>query len=167
MKLNAEEFVQAFGLLIAIGCALYSLGNYAAGGNFGDDAEKYAAHLMPSIGAACLLLTAAWKTVAIRGEMKRREVSDHLRQGESGSSFSSSEVMLTEASSFWFYDGVLLITIQSMIYVAGAVTLNTNYYTVASVALPIAAFVYFCSIFCQPRRHSPEDMWKLRLYFAR
>ena len=105
MKMNAEEFVQAFGLLISIGCALYSLGNYGAGGNFEDDAEKYAAFVVPGVGATCLLLTAVLKMVAIRGELKRGEVSDHLRQGESGSS--SSEVVLIEASSFWFYIGVL------------------------------------------------------------
>ncbi|GMI18350.1 hypothetical protein TrLO_g7895 [Triparma laevis f. longispina] len=96
MKMNAEESVQAFGLAIAICCALFSLGGYGANGNFGNDEEKYTAYAVPSFGAGCLFLTAVWKMIAIRGELKRgKEDSEQLRQGESSSS--SSEVMLTEA----------------------------------------------------------------------
>ena len=86
MDLNAEEAVQAFGLLIAARCALYPLGNYGAGGDFGDDAEQNAAYIVPSIGGGSLLLTAVWKLVVIRGEMRREaEETGHLHQDESSS----------------------------------------------------------------------------------
>ncbi|GMH93315.1 hypothetical protein TL16_g12594 [Triparma laevis f. inornata] len=56
MDLNAEEASQFFGLAIAAGCALYPLGNYGAEGDFSDEAEKYAAYIVPSIGTSCLFL---------------------------------------------------------------------------------------------------------------
>ena len=71
MKMNAEESMQAFGLAIAIGCALFSLGGYGANGNFGNNAEKFTAYTIPLFGMSCLFLTAVWKMVAIRGEIKR------------------------------------------------------------------------------------------------
>ncbi|GMI18140.1 hypothetical protein TrLO_g4609 [Triparma laevis f. longispina] len=58
MSMNTEESVQAFGLAIAIGCALFSLGGHGAKGGFGYDAEKYAAFTVPSVGGGFLFLTA-------------------------------------------------------------------------------------------------------------
>ncbi|GMH61282.1 hypothetical protein TL16_g03221 [Triparma laevis f. inornata] len=63
MDLSAAEFVQFFSIMVACACALWPWGNYGAEGDFGNDAdgkaEKYAAFIVPSIGAGCLLLTEA------------------------------------------------------------------------------------------------------------
>ncbi|GMH62352.1 hypothetical protein TrST_g13759 [Triparma strigata] len=166
MDLNAEEAVQAFGLLISAGCTLYPLGNYGARGDFGSNAdgkaERYAALVVPSIGGFCLLLTAVWKLPAIRGEMRREaEETGQVRQVES-----SSDSKLVEASSFWFYIGVLATTYQSAVNIAGAVTMDKSYQTLSTASLPIVGLLYIGSITCQPRRWSPKDIWKLRLHFA-
>ncbi|GMI01543.1 hypothetical protein TrLO_g10204 [Triparma laevis f. longispina] len=161
MDLNAEQAVHFFGLAIAAGCALYPLGNYGAEGDFRSDVERFAAYTVPSIGGGCLLLTAVWKLVVIRGEI-RREVEEAGQQylGEP-----SSGCTLLEASSFWLYIGFLATTFQSSISVAMAVTMNKSYGTLCKVSLPIVGLMYVGSVFCQPRRRSPKDMWKLRLHF--
>ncbi|GMH95309.1 hypothetical protein TL16_g13124 [Triparma laevis f. inornata] len=94
MRMNAEDIFQGFGLLIAGVCAVYLLGNYGTEGDFYNAAERYYTLIVPGVGAGCLLLTAVWKAVDIRGEMRRGEDFEQLRQGESSSS--SSEVMLVE-----------------------------------------------------------------------
>ena len=97
MDLNIEEAVQFFGLFIAAGCALYLLGNYGAEGDFRTRAERNATLIVPSIGGGCFLLTAVWKVVVIRREMRRgAEETGQLNQGES----SSDSGTLVEASSF-------------------------------------------------------------------
>ncbi|GMI02040.1 hypothetical protein TrVE_jg672 [Triparma verrucosa] len=118
MDLNTDEAVQAFGLLAAAGCALYPLGNYGAEGNFGDDVEKYAAVIVPSIGTFCLLLTTVWKVAVIRGEMRRKAEETVQPQQDVSSSDSTLVVTLVEASSFWFYIGVLMTTYFSVVNVA-------------------------------------------------
>ncbi|GMI17303.1 hypothetical protein TrLO_g675 [Triparma laevis f. longispina] len=40
------------------------------------------------------------------------------------------------------------------------------YITLASVAVPILGLGYSTSFFCQPRKYSPKDLWKLRLHFT-
>ncbi|GMI09881.1 hypothetical protein TrVE_jg13446 [Triparma verrucosa] len=161
MDLNVEEAVQAFGLSIAALCALYPLGNYGAEGSFRREAERYAALIVPSTGGFCLLLTAVWKAVVIRGEMRRgAEETGQLNQGGF-----SSDGTLMEASSFWFYIGVLATTYQSIVCVAAAVTMDKNYQTLSRASAPIVILAYVESIFNQPRRRSPKDMRKLRLHF--
>ncbi|GMH98487.1 hypothetical protein TrVE_jg9990 [Triparma verrucosa] len=166
MDLNAEEAVQFFGLAIAAGCALWPLGNYGAEGDFGNNAdgkvEMYAAFIVPSIGGFCLLLTAVWKAVVIRGQIRREaEETGRLHQGQ----FISENSALVEDSSFWFCIGVLTTNYESSIIIATAVTMDESYKTLAIVSLPIAILMYLGSLFCQPRRKSPKDMWKLRLHF--
>lgn len=165
MHMNAEEFVQSSGLLIAGVCALFMLGNYGTEGGFRNDTEKFFMFVVMGTGFACLIMTAAWKMVAIRGEMKRGEDSEQLHQGESSSS--TSEVMLTEASSFWFYLGVLVTTLQTMLYVLEVVTINGRYLTIAIAGVPTVMLIYLLSFCCQPKRHSRKDMMMLRLHFAR
>ncbi|GMH69503.1 hypothetical protein TrLO_g5565 [Triparma laevis f. longispina] len=165
MRMNAEESAQAFGLATAVGCALFSVGCYGAEGDFYSDAKKYAAFTVPSMGGSSLLVTAAFKLKNIRGEMKRGEEDfEELRQGESSSS--SSEDKLTEASSFWVYLGGFATMLESALFVAKSVTLDELYFIMAGVALSIVLLAYGVSIFCQPRRNSPKDLWKLRLHFA-
>ncbi|GMH60436.1 hypothetical protein TL16_g03050 [Triparma laevis f. inornata] len=101
MRMNSEEFVQSVGLLISCFCALFPLGNYGAKGKFGGDNERYAAYIVPSVGAGCLVATAIWKFAAIRREINRGEQSKNqqaLHQGRTGS-----DTPLVEASSFWVY----------------------------------------------------------------
>ena len=161
MDMNTEEIVQAFGLLIATGCALYLLGNYGAEGDFWNKAEKSAAIVVPSTGGGCLLLTAFCEFVIIRREMRREaEETGQLRQGES-----SSDDTLVEASLFLFYFGVLITTFQSAFCVASAVMIDKSFYTLSIASLPIVLLTYIVSVACQPRRRSPKDMWKLRLHF--
>jgi len=162
MDLNAEEAVQFFGLSVASLCALYPLANYGAEGGFGSEAEEFASFSVPSVGGFCLLLTAVWKMVAIRGEIRREaEETGQLRLGES-----SSDNTVVEASSFWFYTGVLATTCESAICIAVAVTTSESYEMLAVASGPIVGVMYLVSILCQPRRRSPKDMWKLRLYFV-
>ncbi|GMI05766.1 hypothetical protein TrVE_jg12803 [Triparma verrucosa] len=171
MDLNTEQAVQAFGLLIAAGCALYPLGNYGAEGDFRSQSERYASYIVPSIGGFCLVLTAVWKMVVIRGEMRleaEAEETGQLHQGSSSSpsSPSSDVVTLVEGSPFWFYGGVMATTYQSAVTVAVAVTMDEFFYkTLSTVSLPIVILIYIGSIFDLPRRMSPKDMWKLRLHF--
>ena len=72
---------------------------------------------------------------------------------------------LVEASSFWFSTGVLATIYFSAVNIAGAVTMDKSYETLSTASLPIVGLLYNLSVFCQPRRSSPKDMWKLRLHF--
>ncbi|GMH98819.1 hypothetical protein TrST_g13130 [Triparma strigata] len=161
MDLNTEEAVQAFGLSIAALCALYPLGNYGARGDFKSDAEKLAAFIVPSIGGGCFLLTVVWKMVAIRREM-RREAEE---TGQPHQEEPPVDNTLVEGSSFWFYIGVLATTYNSAVCVAAAVTMDKSYKTLSTASVPIVVLLYVGSMFCQPRRRSPKDMWKFRLNF--
>ena len=79
MKLNAEEFVQFFGLSIAAACALYLLGNYSARGK-PEEGERNASFAVVAIGNGCLIVNAVWKMVVIRKEVRNcEERSDELR----------------------------------------------------------------------------------------
>ncbi|GMH47155.1 hypothetical protein TrVE_jg3053 [Triparma verrucosa] len=161
MDLKANEAVQFFGLFLAAGCALYLLGNYGSEGDFWNNTEEFVAYTVPSIGCGCLLLTAAWKAIVIRGEMiNEAEETGQLHQGES-----SSDGTLVEGSSFWFYIGVLASTYAALVVVASAVTMDKFYNTLSRVSIPIVGLLYVGSFFGQPRRRSPKDMWKLRLHF--
>lgn len=66
--------------------------------------------------------------------------------------------MLVEMSSFWFYLGVLTTICHSVICVAAVVTMDESCDIIIRCALPIVAFAYLQSVYCQPRRHRPEDM---------
>ncbi|GMH86571.1 hypothetical protein TL16_g10591 [Triparma laevis f. inornata] len=163
MDLNAEQAGQAFGVFVAAGCALWSLGNYGAKGDLGNDAERYTAIIVPSIGGFCLLLTAVCEFVIMRREM-RCEGTSSRRQVHQGRSFSE-DGTLVEASSFWFYLGVLATAYFSVVNIAAAVTMEFFYMSLSTFSLPIVGLLYTGSVFYQPRRRSPKDMWKLRLHF--
>lgn len=100
--------------------------------------------VLTSIGGGCLLLTAVWKGIVIKREMRRGE--------ESQSSSASLEVNLIEASSLWVYGGVLTTTYNSVICIVMAVTLDEYYRTLCNITLPIVVLIYVESLFCQPRR---------------
>ena len=93
----------------------------------------------------------------------RREAEEtgQLDQGES-----SLDGTLVEGSSFWIYIGVLATTYESAVCVAAALTLDGFYKTLSSASLPIVGLIYLASVYSQPRRRSPKDMWKLRLHFT-
>ncbi|GMH77073.1 hypothetical protein TrLO_g9487, partial [Triparma laevis f. longispina] len=163
MKMNTEEFVLADLLLMAIGCALFMLGNYGTEGDIHNDEERILLFTVMFTGLGCLLVTAVWKVIVIRGELWRGELSYERRHIEAISS-TSEEFVLTEASSFWICVAVLLTTLESNFYVASAITLDDRLFTIASMAFPIVALAFVASFFCQPRRHSPKDMLVLRLH---
>ena len=73
---------------------------------------------------------------------------------------------LVEASSFWFYIGVLATTYQSAVNIAVVVSMEKFYRTLSIASLPIVMLMYGASLLCQPRRRSSKDMWKLRLHFV-
>lgn len=161
MRVNAEEFVQSFGLTIAIVCALYLLGNYGADGDFYYDVEKFAAYIVPSIGATCLIVTATWKMVVIRKDIKLGVEPGQDNQGES-----PPNVMLVEASSFWFYLGVLATAIQCAVAVVRAVMMHDFYSALFMTSLPIVILIYVGSVFTHPRINSQKYMMKLRIHFV-
>ncbi|GMI17772.1 hypothetical protein TrLO_g3271 [Triparma laevis f. longispina] len=123
MKMNVEEFVQALGFFVAIGCALRMLGNYGAEGDFRNYSEQVVAFVVPCLGNTCVFLTAVWEWIAIRREIKWERQSTlttsntppFTRTQTSMSPSADPESPLTEASSLWFYLGLFTTTFQSMV----------------------------------------------------
>ena len=116
MDLKIEGFVECFGLAIAACCALYMLGSYGAKGDFHNSFERGIMVATMSIGCVCLLVTATWKIVVIRGEIMRgEEDSGQERQ-------SPPTAMLTEASSFWVYASAAICACFSAVNIANAGT---------------------------------------------
>ena len=78
MNLTLEEKVVVFGLTVAGGCGLFLLGNYGVEGDFRNDAEEYFFVSIMATGTLSLLITAVWKGLVIRDEIKR----DNIEQSE-------------------------------------------------------------------------------------
>ena len=91
-----------------------------------------------------------------------REAEGTGQQSQGGS---SSDAPLVEGSSFWFYIGVLATTYFSAVNIVAAVTMDEFYETLSTVSIPMVILLCIGSFFCQPRRASPNDKWKLRLHF--
>ena len=64
------QFVEVLSLSIAGSCGLYLLGNYGVEGDFSNVAIF---DFVTVAGGASLLVTAVWKGLVIRGEIKRDE----------------------------------------------------------------------------------------------
>ena len=74
LNLNTGEIVQLAGLCIAGSCGLFLLGNYGVKGSFRDDGVEEAWFGGITIaGVLSLLVTAAWKAIVIRREIKHDE----------------------------------------------------------------------------------------------
>ena len=67
------QIVQVLGLGIAGGCGLFLLGNYGVQGDFSNDAEEGFFFSVMIVGGASLLVTAVWKGLVIRAEIKYDE----------------------------------------------------------------------------------------------
>jgi hypothetical protein len=145
---------------IAALSAMYLLGTYGAEGNIYNDEEKNIVLMAWSVGIGSLLIPAFWKLVVIRNQMKREaEFGPDIESEE------SADLPLTEASSLWVVVGVLVTSLNSAVCVAGAVTLDDFYTSLTRMTLPLVILFYVVALFCQPRRNSPKDMWRLRLHF--
>mmetsp|Transcript_9626 Transcript_9626/g.17488 ORF Transcript_9626/g.17488 Transcript_9626/m.17488 type:complete len:986 (+) Transcript_9626:120-3077(+) len=166
MNMNSGECVQAFGLAIATCCGLYLFGNYGADGDFRNYTESYIMWTVMSVGCFSLVFVAVWNTFLIRAEMRSEEESrSQTHQGQSSpESFSSEDGLLVEASSFWFYCGVLATFYFSAINIAAAVTMDTFYISLTTISLPFVVLIYIASVLCQPKRRSSKDMWKLTIH---
>ena len=127
MDLKVQGFVECFGLAIAACCALYMLGNYGAKGDFGDQTELGVMIVTMTVGCVSLLVTAAWKIAAIRGEiMQGEEDSGQERQYPP-------TIILTEASSFWFYASAVISACYSTINITHTVTMDKYFDALSKV----------------------------------
>lgn len=160
MKMNLEGYVQCGCLLIASSSIMFMLSSYGAEGDFDNVEEKITFISLGSVGLCCLLLTAFWKLVVIRIQMKRE-----AEFGPESGREESADTPLTEASSFWVVVGVLATSLNSAVNVAGAVTLDDFYESLSRFMLPLVILFYWVALSCQPRRNSPKDMWRLRFHF--
>ena len=159
MKMKRGDYVQCGNLLISGSSVLFLLGSYGAKGNFNNVGEKNLFVALGAVGFGCLLVTAIWMLVVIKGEME--EEAD----GPESENEEPADPPLTEASLFWVVVGVLATSLNSAVCVAGAVTLDDFYGSLARfMLLPVVLF-YGVALFCQPRRNNPKDMWRLRLHF--
>lgn len=160
LDLNLEEKVQTFGLLISAACCMYLLGSYGADGDFRDDPERDAMVSITFLGGGSLVVTAAWTLFVIRAEMRHEE--EHGVQQEAIGDERSTAPLL-EASSFWHHLGTVITTFQSATCIAGAVTMDAFYKSLATTNMPFVVIAFIISTLSAPRRRDPKTMWKLRL----
>jgi hypothetical protein len=158
MKMKRGDYVQCGNILISGSSVVFLLGSYGTKGDFYNVGEKSTFVALGAVGFGCLLVTSIWKLVVIKGEMKRE-----AEFGPESESEESANPLLTEASSFWVVIGVLATSFYSAVNVVGAVTLDDI--SLSRLTPPLVGLFYLVALFCQPRRNSPKDMWRLRLHF--
>ena len=96
MNLKVSEFVQILGLAIAGGCGLFLLGNYGVEGDFSSVFLENLFNSVMILGGASLFITAVWKSLVIRTEVRSGEKrSDKLRTGPR----SEAMILLCESQS--------------------------------------------------------------------
>ena len=167
-----SQIVQVLGLTISGGCGLFLLGNYGVEGDFSNNDEEQIFISITSIGAASLFVTAVWKGLVIRGEIKHDEQNAATGVGEEqGPTQEDAQVQdppVTELATAFVGLGVLATTVQVGLVIAEITTtstVSTDYKTAASAFLPIAVVLYLISLFAQPRRHDRRSMLFLRAHF--
>ena len=166
LDLSLEESVQVLGLSFAGGCGLFLLGNYGVEGDFYIDQEEWYFGAVIFVGIASLLVTAVWKMLIIRAEIKsdNKATSTGAEVGEKEET-EEEDTTLTEISLVWVGLGILVTTMQSSIAMAQAYTLDKKYERVARLLLPIVVIFYVMSIFAQPRRRGRRMTMFLRCHF--
>lgn len=96
--------------------------------------------------------------------MKREE--DFGRQDSVVDGLEEMSPPLVEASSFWYWFGLLLVTSYTMLSsVIGAITMKEGFRTYAQLFMPIALLLSIIALLSQPRRRNPGHMRKLRFLF--
>ena len=113
LDLNLEEKIQVLCLSIAGGCGLFFLGNYGVEGDFNSDAEEWFIIAVMVAGAVSLLVTAIWKGLVIRAEIKRdqeKSTGAENRGGESSGEDRENETPVYQLSSIWVGLGVVATT---------------------------------------------------------
>ncbi|GMH63274.1 hypothetical protein TL16_g03669 [Triparma laevis f. inornata] len=162
MNLTVQQIVQTFGLLTAASSAMFLLGSYGADGNLKDSTEKNVILTVTGIGCTCLIVTAGWKLLVIRREINEGEEKNDMEKKEATAT-APSKLFLTEASSFWFWSAWLVTSSQTVICILCAITLDRFYSSLATFVFPFTAMVFLVAVFCQPKKHSPKDMTRLRM----
>ena len=82
MDLSVRQKVEVLGLALSGVCVLFLLGNYGAQGTFGSVGEEAFLLTLMITGGLSLLVTATWKGLIIRAEMKREEQGEGSGAGE-------------------------------------------------------------------------------------
>ncbi|GMH88119.1 hypothetical protein TL16_g11064 [Triparma laevis f. inornata] len=109
MDLNWQEKIQVFGLSVTVGCGMFLLGFYGAKGSYYNQFEKILLIVLGILGSSSLLITSFWTFIIIRGEMKREAESEQ----EISIVADVEDKHLTEASSLFFYLGVLATSVHT------------------------------------------------------
>ena len=155
---------------IAGGCGLFLLGNYGVQGNFSnDDEERYFGAVM-ILGGASLLVTAVWKGLVIRGEIRRdkenaaADVSEEPGPSQEGAQ-AQQDSPVTELATAFVSLGVLATTAETGFVIAEVSTGDAYYATASKAFLPISMVLYVISLFAQPMRQDPRAMIFLWAHF--
>ena len=130
MDLSVTEFFEFVGLCAAAGCGLFLISLYGAEGDFGSDLEFNLVKGVMALGGTSLAVTALWKGVVIRGEMKGERDERERGEQEAGVGVGAPEasaepaVVVKRGSVFWLWLGVVATTFQSLLFVASAITMQ-------------------------------------------
>ena len=164
-----SQIVQVLGLTISGGCGLFLLGNYGVEGDFSNNDEEQIFISITSIGAASLFVTAVWKGLVIRGEIKHDEQNAATGVGEEqGPTQEDAQVQdppVTELATAFVSLGVLATIVQVGVIIAFVITGDKFYRTVEQALLSITILLYIISIFAQSRRHNRRTMLFLQAHF--
>ena len=164
-----SQIIQVLGLGIASSCGLFLLGNYGVEGNFRNNDEAWFFSSVMIAGGASLLITAIWKGLVIRGEIKRDQenaaagVSED--QGPTLEGAQAQDAPVTELATAFVGLGVLATTAQVGLVIAQVSTGDTMSETAASAFLPIVVVLYGIGIFAKPRQRDRGTMLFFRAHF--
>ena len=121
------------------------------------------------VGGASLLITAVWKGLVIRGEIKRDNANAAASVGEvQGHTQGSARAQgppVTELATAFVGFGVLATTVESGLVIAEVSTGDAYYETAARAFLPIVVVLCIIGLFAQPMRQDPRTMLFLRAHF--
>ena len=122
------------------------------------------------VGGASLLVTAVWKGLVIRGEIRRDEenaaagVSEEQGPTQDGDQ-AQQDPPVTKLATAFVWLGVLATTVQTGLVITEASTGDPYYATATYSLLPIIGVLYIISLFAQPSRHNRRIMLFLRAHF--
>ena len=172
MKLTANpipllQIVKVLGLCIAGSVGIFLLGNYGVEGDFRNAAEESFFFSVMFVGSASLLITAVWKGLVIRDEIKRDQenAAAGVSEAQGRSQEGDQDPPVTDLSSVFVGFGVLASTVQVGIIGYYISTEDVFYRTVCYGLLPIVMILYLISLFAQPRRQDGRTMIFLRAHF--
>mmetsp|Transcript_2598 Transcript_2598/g.4916 ORF Transcript_2598/g.4916 Transcript_2598/m.4916 type:complete len:1010 (+) Transcript_2598:83-3112(+) len=163
MDLSVKEFFEFCGLCAAAGCGLFLISLYGAEGNFGSHLEFNLVKGVMTFGGVSLSVTALWKGIVIRGEMKRERLG---APGTSTEARAKPAIVVTRGSVFWWWLGVFATTFQSFLFAASAVTLEAYWITISATVLPLVAVFYIGAFFADPSAQDRRSSRRILLHFC-